>query len=309
MRIIEYKYPSVGTVCGPAAACLGFFDGVHLGHRALIGDTVRLAAERDIESMVFTFPSESLGLKSDIPRIYPTGEKLGIFEELGIDIVVLCDFSSVSSLSADEFVSHVLCRDLGVRVALSGEDFRFGHRASAGSTELIALMKEHGGEGVAHVMERCSLPEGSVEISATLIRGYLSRGDVRTAAALLGAPYRITAPVVGGLGMGRGYGYPTLNTDIGSSPIRHGVYHTEVKIGGKSYTGLTNVGTCPTFGARAAHAESFLLDFSGDAYGCDARISFIDFIRDERTFGSPEELRREIEKNVKDLLGRKSGNG
>ena len=307
MRIIEYKYPANDVVCGPLVACLGFFDGVHLGHRALISDTVRCAAERGIESAVFTFPSEASGLKSDVPRIYTTEEKLRIFEELGVDVVVLCDFSSVFSLSASEFVSRVLYRDLGVRMALSGEDFRFGYKASAGSAELISLMRECGGDGVAHKMERYSLPEGSVEISATLIRSYLSRGDVRTAAALLGAPYRISAPVVGGLGLGRGYGYPTLNTDIGTSPIKRGVYHTEVEIDGKLYTGLTNVGTCPTFGERAVHAESFLLDFSGDAYGCVAKISFVDFIRDERAFGSAEELRAEIDKNVKELLD-KSGN-
>ena len=310
MRIIEYKYPSGAQHAQEArAACLGFFDGVHLGHRALILETVERANAAGLVPTVFTFPSETAELKSGAARIYSTEQKLRIFEQLGVGTVVICDFASVAGLSAREFVSDVLIRELGVRLALSGEDFRFGHLAQGDSAELSRLMRELGGDAVIHKTEYCTLPSGRVEISATLIRELLAAADVRGAVALLGAPYRIGGEVKGGLGLGRTYGFPTLNTDIGDSPLARGVYHTEVRIGGRSYTGLTNIGTCPTFGERAMHAESYLLDFDGDAYGERAEILFIDYIREERTFGSAEELRSEIDKNIKELLGRRSGGG
>lgn len=307
MRIIEYKYPAATAVLNErTAVCLGFFDGVHLGHRALIRDTVERAAERGLLPTVFTFPSEARGLKHGVARIYGTVEKLRIFEELGVEAVVLCDFASVSSLSPSDFVREVLIKDLCAALALSGEDFRFGYRASGDSSELSALMREAGGEAVIHKMEHCDLPCGRVEISATLIREYLSRGEVDVAQKLLGSPYRISGEIVSDRKAGRGYGYPTINTELpDGTPLAHGVYHTNVKIGDKHYTGLTNVGTCPTFGERAPHAETYLLDFSGEVYGEIAEISFIEYIREERTFGSPEELALEIEKNIREVLSEK----
>ena len=307
MRIIEYSYPKSGVVLAASAVCLGFFDGVHLGHRALIASTVDVARERGLVPTVFTFPAETAALKSGADRIYTTEEKLRIFEELGVGAVVLCDFGSVSSLSPEEFVGKVLIADLGARIALSGEDFRFGHRAEGDSASLAALMRAAGLDAIAHKMERYELPCGSVEISATLIREYLSRGEVEVAAALLGAPYRISGEIRGGRGMGRTYGYPTINTELRSDILAHGVYHTSVRIGARAYTGLTNVGTCPSFGAREAHAETYLLDFSGDIYGEIAEISFLGYVREERVFESSEELAREIEKNIKDVLSRGSG--
>lgn len=309
MRIIEYRYPgALPADVGALAACLGFFDGVHLGHRLLIADTVARAEAAGLVSAVFTFPSESPMLKRGAARIYSTEQKLAIFEQLGVEVAVLCDFESVSALTPEEFVKNVLCRDLGVRIALSGEDFRFGCRASGDSDMLSRMIRSEGGEAVIHKMEYYELPSGRVQISASLIREYLSSAKPELAAVLLGAPYRITGRVSRGDGRGRSYGYPTVNTEIAEdSPLAHGVYHTEILLGGRVYTGLTNVGRCPTFGERVPHAETYILDFDGDAYGESAEISFIGYIREERVFESADELKREIDKNIKEVLARTGG--
>lgn len=302
MRIIEYTHPQAVELSKvKTAMALGLFDGVHIGHRALISETVRIASERKLVPAVMTFPQDSEGLKTGVVRIYSTEEKLRIFEELGIELVFLVDFPSVSHLSGEEFVSDVLCRRMGCRIALAGEDFRFGYKASADSAMLSSYMSSAGGEAIIHKMERYSFSGGeSVEVSASLIRGYLSSGEIERACALLGAPYTVRSVVVRGIGLGHTLGFPTVNTDIkDGSPLALGVYETRVRIGEKSYTGLTNVGVCPTFGARSVHAETFILDYSGELYDEAVDISFIRFIRPEREFSSADELRAEIEENIK----------
>ena len=304
VRIIEYKHPCAARCMEkPLVLCLGFFDGVHLGHRALIADTVRRAEELGLEPAVFTFPAESMGLKRGVPRLYTTEEKLAIFEELGVSTAVLCDFSSVSSLSPREFVERVLSDELNVRFAVAGEDFRFGHRALGDSATLRAEMQRCGGDAFIHTMEHFDFPDGRVEISASLIREYLSCARPERAAALLGAPYTVRATAVRGDGRGHVFGYPTVNTELPEdSPLARGVYRTEIEIGGVGYVGLTNVGSCPTFGERTVHAETFILDFDGDVYGESVAISFLAYIREERSFPSADALRREIKKNVSEVL-------
>ena len=204
MRIIEYKHGAdVITNRADIAVCLGFFDGVHLGHRALIERTVAVARERDLVPAVFTFPQDSFSLKPNAARLYTTEEKLGIFDSLGIELVILADFDSVSGLLPSEFVKDVLVGALGARVSLCGEDFRFGHHASGSSADLGALMAECGGEAFVHDMRYYDFPDGRAEISATLIRKYLADGNISRATALLGEPYKLSGRVVHGKGKGK----------------------------------------------------------------------------------------------------------
>lgn len=304
MRIINYTYPEDGkTIFSNCAAALGFFDGVHLGHRALIADTVKVARERGLVPTVFTFPSDCMGLKNGAARIYPTDEKLRILERLGIECVILADFRSLSGLSPDEFVERVLIRGIGCKVALAGADFRFGHRALGDAMSLKEKMRALGADCIIHKMEEYIFEGGErVEVSATLIRSYLMGANPERAAELLGEPYRIRAKVTHGRGDGRILGYPTVNTEIPTdTPLARGVYHTKVNIGGELYTGLTNIGTCPTFGERVAHAETFILDFSGNLYGCEIELSFLEYIREEKVFLSKEELLAEIKRNIEQI--------
>ena len=299
MTVIEYKYPASDVPSAGRAIALGFFDGVHIGHRALLSECVRTAREEGLVPTVLTFPTEAMRIKSSVPRLYSTEEKLRLFEECGILQTIVVDFDSVSSLSPEDFVTRVLVCDLGARVALAGENYRFGHRA-AGDAELLSrLMARSGGRASIHNMEVCSLGSEEITVSSTVIREHLARCDVKTAAALLGAPYRIHGKVVHGNGVGTSFGFPTVNTDIpATSPIGRGVYRTELVANGKTYTALTNVGTCPTFGERAMHAETFIPGFSGDLYGEDIELRFLEFIRDEREFPSTEALAEEIRRNI-----------
>ena len=302
MKVISYKLSDKPGLV-PRAVALGFFDGVHLGHRALIADMVA-AAERDgLLPTVFTFPVES-SLKSGSPRLYLTEDKLEIFESLGVREVVICDFDSVSGLLPDAFIEKVLIDALDTRVTFVGEDFRFGFGREGTSAYLSEKMESLGRAVRIHEMLETDVKgRGRVEISATLIRELLSLGDVRAAKELLGEPYFISGIVEHGRGDGHGLGYPTVNTKMGVSPLKHGVYHTRVRLGDEEYRALTNVGICPTFEPREPHLETHILDFSRDIYGERVRVEFIDFLREEMSFSSSEELTREIEKNIKQVLG------
>lgn len=294
MQIYEYKPIGMPTL-GATAVALGFFDGVHLAHRELIKRTVKEAKSRGLKSAVFTFSSECTSLKSSAPRIYSTEEKLDIISTLGVDAVIIAEFNSVSSMTAEQFISDTLVGDLDARVVLAGYNFRFGKGALGDAGALKDGMAEHGREAV--ILGEYSY--SGKPISSSLIREALAEGDVALAAELLGAPYRLRARVIRGRGEGRGMGIPTVNTDIPPGRLlpRLGVYRTAVPIDGKIYTGLTNVGECPTFGARAVHAETYILGFDADLYGRDVNIYFLGFLRDERTFQNAEELLLQIERD------------
>lgn len=291
MKIFEYKYGESLQIKNTAVA-LGYFDGVHLAHRELITLTVKEAHSRGLTPAVFTFSAEDATIKPSAARIYPTDLRLSILEELGIEVAVVADFSSVASLSPEKFVSEVLIGAMGMRLAASGYNFRFGKGAMAGASELSSLCYIYGAE--------CLLLEergfGGAPISSSRIREALFEGEVRLATDLLGAPYRMGGRVERGRGVGHKLGFPTVNTRIpeGSVKMKNGVYKTAVRVEGKLFPAITNVGTCPTFEVREAHAETFIKDFSGDLYGKEVEVLFLDFIREERKFESAEELIMQI---------------
>lgn len=303
-----YEYPAEGGLpIGDCAVALGFFDGVHLAHREIIKATVSLAKSRGISSAVFTFPAEQSGIKSCAKRIYSTKERLELIESLGADAVVLADFGAISSLSAERFIKDVLVCDLGCRIALCGYNFRFGRKASGDADTLREFMRLSGGEAI--VFEKYEF--GGSELSATKIREALAMGEVALAAEMLGSPYRLRGRVSHGLGNGHGLGFPTVNVEIPEIRAypRLGVYRTLLPIDGKIYTGVTNVGVCPTFEHRAVHAETHIVDFSGDLYGRDVCIYFAEFLRDEARFPDSgalvkqigEDTRLAVQRNKEDL--------
>lgn len=296
MRISEYRYGLDVKGQRGAAVCLGFFDGVHEGHRALIAECVSCAKENGLIPTVFTFPSESMSLKGGAPRIYSTKDKLRLFESLGIEHTVLADFESVAALTPEEFADDVIIRDIGAKAALSGYSFRFGKGAS-GDSELLSDMLSKRNIEYVRVSD---ISIGGETVSSTRIREALTSGDLPTATLLLGEPYSLLGTVVHGDGRGHTFGYPTVNTELSDSGLLPlGVYKTEAVIRGEVYTALTNVGVCPTFGIRERHAETLILDFSKDIYGDEVRIRFLEFLRGEKRFGSKDELIETIKKDIK----------
>lgn len=299
MTIINYPdiITSKAGDLPPMAIALGMFDGVHIGHRRLIELTVGEARDRGLVPAVFTFSSEG-GIKGDAETIYTTEEKLHILDELGIEVAIIADFKRVSDILAADFSTRVLVSELNCRFAAAGYNFRYGKGAAGNSTLLASQLAQAG-------ITCCILPEqrlGDKEISSTAIRSALRSGDVGAAAELLGAPFIIGGTVERGLGIGHIHGFPTVNTPVRRDcPLKSGVYATVVRIENekKLYTGVTNVGVCPTFGAREKHAETMIVDFDSDIYGRQVTLSFVAFLRDERHFDSAAELAKQIETDAK----------
>ena len=294
MKIHEYK-PNT-KLDGERVIALGFFDGVHIGHRRLIEKAISEAARKNAISSVFTFPAESGMPKNGTGRLYTTPEKLTIFENMGVDEVILADFASVKDLSPESFVSDTLIGDLGCRIAISGRDFRFGSGAMGDSLLLEKIMNSDGRE----VCTEEDVTLHSRKVSTTAIKEYLTRGMIDEANEMLGAEYFIISEVGRGRGVGHTLGYPTLNTELYGKAefLRPGVYCSSVEVGERRLPALTNVGSCPTFEPRPPHAESFILDFGEELYGSRVKIFLHSYIREERRFDSPEALTAQIKTDV-----------
>ena len=290
MEIIHYRYPEKVNIKASAVA-LGYFDGVHVGHRELISLLVSEAKNSGLRSYVLTFEDNIAKTKKTTSIIYNIQEKLKIFESLGVDGVIIADFSSISSLTPESFVFDVLVGTFDTRVCVAGYNFRFGKGAAADSSVLTRLMESASRRSV--VLDEKKIGERT--LSATVIRELLSEGRLDEATEMLGIPYFIDGEVERGLGLGKGFGFPTVNIPLRDNfPLRPGVYRTAVKVGERLYTGVTNVGSCPTVKEREIHAETMIADFEGDLYGRSLRIYFLGYLREEKLFDSVDELREQI---------------
>ena len=293
MDIKSYLYPEKLNI-GRIAVALGYFDGVHVGHRELISLLVREAHAEGLGAYVLTFEDNIAKTKNTQSIIYNIEEKLKIFASLGVDGVIVADFGSIAGLSPESFVLDVLIDALGTEVAISGYNFRFGKGAAGDSSLLIELMERRGKRALV-------LSERKVDgntLSATVIRELISEKRLDEATKMLGTPYFIDGTVEKGLGLGRGFGFPTVNIPMReTSPLSPGVYRTAVRVGDKLYTGVTNVGSCPTVKEREIHTETLIADFDGDLYGQSVRIYFLGYLREERLFDSVDELRAQIYKD------------
>lgn len=300
MTIYEYS-KDIKTDFSASVVALGLFDGVHKGHKALLSKAKKEAEKLKLPLVVFTFFSEN-ELPKGITRLYSTDAKNELLEKAGADYVVYADFGKISGISAESFVCDVLIKELGTSLAVTGLDFKFG-KGRTGDTRLLSeLMKSFGKSTLIVPDEIVS----GVKISTSIIKELLQNGDIRYANELLGEPYFIEGEIVRGDGRGTTLGLPTVNIPLQSdkSFIRHGVYHTKIIIGEKSYTGLTNIGKCPTFEERETHAETFILNFSDSVYGKLARIYLIDYLRDEKKFDSKDELTKQIKKDIESVKER-----
>ena len=280
-----------------SVVALGFFDGVHTAHAAVLGAAARIARERGLPLLVYSFSS------ADSPKAAPLlstdEEKLALLGEHGADLAVLAEFSEVSSLSPEAFVRDVLVGGLRAAVAVTGEDFRFGHGASGDTALLASLLGSLGGEAVAVP----SVLSDGVKVSSSAVRSALAEGDPERAQALLGRPYSLTLPVLAGRHIGHTLGFPTANQSPpeGRAIPASGVYVTSVVTeGGARYLGVTDVGTRPTVGGEGVRLETHLLDFSGDLYGRPLTVSFLHRIRGERKFSSISALAEQITSDCKE---------
>ena len=275
-----------------ASAAIGNFDGVHLGHRAVL-DVARAEARRLGAPLgVVTFePHPREWFAPDAPpfRLMSPAARASRLERLGVDVLYELPFDgAMASLTADAFARDVLAAGLGLRHAVVGRDFRFG-KGRAGDPEALARLGERHGFGVG-VAPMVTL-DG--EVSSTRIREALSEGRPREAARMLGHTHRIEGEVVHGEKRGRELGYPTANLDLeGLHLPRFGVYAVAADVldgpHRGTYDGAASLGTRPMFGENRPNLETHLLDFDGDLYGARLSVGLVEFLRAEATFPSRE---------------------
>ena len=283
---------------------LGNFDGVHLGHRAVIQRAVEEARVCGMHCVAATFdphPQAVLRPGSE-PKLLTT---LDVRKELllgcGVDEVRVIRFDEeLARKSPWNFVREVLVGELGATVVVVGENFRFGYRASGDVNELGWCMREAGAEAIAVPIYASDESLGE-SISSTRIRALLSGGEASEAARLLGRPYFIRGEVVAGDKRGRLLGFPTANVlpDPRAFVPGRGVYAGHVHIpGDQRYAACTNVGLAPTFDRRDHRVEAYLLGYEGDLYGKVVDVTFVERLRPEKRFSGLEELKTQIARDV-----------
>lgn len=286
---------------------LGFFDGVHRGHAAVLTSAAARAREAGYAFLVYTFATADAP-KADAALLSTDRERAALFASLGAEYCVFDDFSAVRTVMPAHFVRDMLCACLGARVAVIGEDFRFGYRA-AGDTALLArLFSECGGE----VLALPPVMHGGSPISSSRIRAALAEGDVPLVAALLGRPYALTLPVTHGQARGHGMGFPTANQALptGRAIPADGVYVTDcVLADGRTLRGVTDIGLRPTVAGQERRMETHLLDFSGDLYGAPMTVRFLARLRDEAAFPTLSALTEQIRKDALEARTWKTENG
>jgi riboflavin kinase/FMN adenylyltransferase len=284
---------------GPSAVALGLFDGVHLGHRAILGTALTRARAAGLEAVACTFdPHPMEVLQPDrAPRPITTlDERLALIGETGVDAVVVLPFTrELASIEPEAFVKDVLLERLRAREIVVGYNHRFG-RGARGDARLLQDLAARGGFR-AHVVPPMTVDGAAV--SSSEIRTALQRGDVTTAARGLGRPYSIAGPVTSGAGRGRTLGFPTANIESDRPVlVARGVYWGRVEVDGRWHSTVVNVGVRPTFGESTLAVEAHLLDFAGDLYGRRVRLEFLERLRDEMRFPSVEDLKAQVARDI-----------
>ena len=286
---------------GGVALALGFFDGVHIGHAALLRQTVKEAQAIGVPPAVLTFHTQ-MTVKGGA-RLTGEEERFSLMEACGIEKVYVMTFEEVRTLSPVAFVDEILIGMLDTRVALCGFNYRFGAMAEGNAALLKHEMEKRDRRAIS--LEATTAHDGTV-VSSTAIRTALEEGDVARAAEMLARPYSLTAPVLHGQALGRTMGLPTINQIFpdGIAIPKNGVYVTNVYINGLVFTGLTNVGTRPTVGGKGVNCETHILSYSGTLYGQTVTVAFIDRLREEIRFDSPDALRAQIMKDISEVKNR-----
>ena len=279
---------------------IGTFDGVHVGHRAIMQRLVAAAKEQGLVSAVLTFfphPRMVLQKNSDIKLINTLSEKKQLLENIGLDYFVVEPFThEFSRLSALEYVRDILVTQLKAKKIIIGYDHRFGRNRNADIQDL----KKYGEQFGFEVEEISAQQLDEVSVSSTKIRKALAQGDIHTANTYLGYAFTIEGVVTKGKALGRTIGYPTANLHVPQTYKlipKNGVYVVKALVNNTLTYGITSIGTNPTVGGTAKSIETFFLDTNTDLYGKELQLQFLQHIREEATFKDLESLKQAIQKD------------
>jgi len=289
-----------GLATSGTVATMGNFDGIHLGHQALVRNTVEESARLGCPSTVLTFEPHPLKVLAPerAPRLILSYEdKMALLQSLGVDIVIAQRFDrEFASIGADEFIQRFLVNHLKIRKLWVGRDLRFGQDRKGGTDKLLRLAPSAGFEvGVLDPI----LVDGA-RISSSRIRQLVEQGRVDEARPMLGRYHFVSGHVVTGHRRGQELGFPTANIASQTEVIPlNGIYATLIQLKHKQWLSVSSVGVNPTFGAGPRTVESFILDFEGDLYGESVKLSFVKRLRDERRFAMVTDLIAQMHEDVK----------
>ena len=297
MHIYTNNRPSLSS----SVVVLGFFDGVHIGHRELIKRGVTEARKNKVPCVIYTFfehPKKILFPKLDTKCIYSLDEKTSAFEELGADTVVYDDFSDVRDMSPSYFVEEVLASRLSATSVVCGYNFRFG-KDNAGDVDTLRSLLSLYRIPLLVIPPVCA---GELPVSSGRIRTLIEEGAVDVARLLLTRPFSVVGTVVHGHRIGHKLGFPTVNIKIPEGQIApgRGVYFTKTVYGGKKWLSVTNIGVRPTVrdGETQSVCETHIIGFDEDIYGEEIRVEFYGMHRPEEQFESLEILSRTLKNDV-----------
>ena len=299
MRIFRH-YQNIPDDARGAVVAIGNFDGVHLGHRAVIGEAGAIAHATARPWGVLTFePHPRAFFAPGTPpfRLTPFHAKARLIFGLGVDTIFVQQFNKAfSSLTAEDFIETVLVGGIGARHVVCGYDFVFGKGRGGNCEMLLGFGKRLGFDFTAVRAQTFAGNDGDAAYSSTGVREALQSGEPQAAARILGRPFEIEGRVIRGDQRGRTIGFPTANLALGTylRPAR-GVYAVRVRIGeGKEFTGVANIGRRPTFAGEADLLEVFLFDFTGDLYGQRLGVQLVEFLRPEKKFDGIDQLKAQI---------------
>lgn len=273
---------------GPFALTMGNFDGLHIGHKRIISTLIDEARKDGLTSLVVTFtnhPKELITGEKVIPVI-SSDEKLERLEEEGVDLVLGLEFTQeIRQMSQKEFLDY-----LGVefKKIIVGHDFKFGHDGS-----------KYNSDEIETIPVEALVVDGKI-VSSTIIREYMSQGEMEKLRLFLGRPYRHSGKVIHGKKVGKALGYPTTNVTINESvyALRTGVYVTKTYLVDSVFKSVTNIGRIPTFDGRPFSVETHILDFDRSIYGEEVRIEFLHYLRKEEKFDDVDALKARIAEDV-----------
>ncbi|MFV0401412.1 MAG: riboflavin biosynthesis protein RibF [Oscillospiraceae bacterium] len=294
--MIEYNsLQEIHPELNGTAVAIGFFDGLHIGHQAVIRAAIARAEEQNLTPAVFTFDVE----RDSLPTRKPIGKRImspSLFreqlEKLNVPILYNLPFGELRGFSPEDFAKEVLEQKIGTRFVSCGRNFHFGKGASGAAYDLARIGWKLGFEVEA-------LPIVTLDreaVSSTRIRELIEKGDMAKVAAMLGRRYAVDFPVVEGNRIGRTLGAPTINQPYpdGYAVPKFGVYASLTLVDGTWHTSVTNVGVKPTVGSDRVLAETYIQNYQGDLYGRQVQVELVKFLREETKFENIEALRDQI---------------
>ena len=296
---IYYDLETPSELLRESIVTVGVFDGLHIGHQAVIQQVLTQSEKFNLASLVLTFdppPLAFLAPERCPPTLTTLSKKIEILGQLGVDGVVFARFDAyLQQMSPDAFVQQVLLQRLHAKQVIIGYDWQFG-KGRSGNAEAL---RQLGDQYQFSVMIVGPVQLHGMPVHSTRVREAIAGGNLNLVSDLLGRRYSIMGEIVLGDGRGRQIGFPTANIDAGNQMLPpSGVYAIQVKLEGRMLNGVMNMGTRPTFDGEEFQIETHLFDFEQMVYGKKMEIFFIEKIRDERRFPNPEILVNQIKQDV-----------